>query len=105
MSKELEALERIGNNNVIYYRNGLECSYDIKDTDEYEIIEKTIEALEIIKDEFNIHFNDNKQEITIVSVSYPYSHITFSLTRKIEDKNRYDLLKEVLNGKSIDFNN
>ena len=63
-----------------------------------ERIENSIKlkALEIIKDEFEIDFDDKKQKINIQSVEYPYPHIRFSLTREIKDKCKYDLLKEVL---------
>lgn len=46
MSKELEALERIGDTNVTYYRNGLECSYFIEDTDDFDIIKDGLSRLE-----------------------------------------------------------
>ena len=59
-------------------------------------IEKKLKALKIIKDEFEIDFNDKKQTITLQSVEKPFTHIRFSLTREIKNKDKYDLLKEVL---------
>ena len=49
MNKGLEALEEIGKANVVYYRNGIDCSYAIKDTEEYDTIEKELRVFEIIK--------------------------------------------------------
>lgn len=59
-------------------------------------IKKKEKALEIIKDEFQIDFNDKKQTIEFQSVEKPYSYIRFSLTREIKDKSKYDSLKEAL---------
>lgn len=55
-----------------------------------------LKALAIINDEFKISFQDKEQTITFASVEEPYPHIRFSVTRKIKDKDKYDLLKEVL---------
>ena len=84
MNKGLEALKRI--------KPYADSSID----GELGIIEKELKALEIIKDEFQIDFNDDKQSITLQSIEEPYTHIRFSLTRKIKDKDKYDLLKEVM---------
>jgi len=49
MSKELEALEKLGNIDVTYNRNGIEGCYSIKDTDEFEIIENTLKRQDSIE--------------------------------------------------------
>lgn len=59
-------------------------------------LKKKLKGLEILKEEFKFYFNDEKQTIEINSVEKPYTHIRFSLTRIIKDKEKYDILKEVL---------
>lgn len=44
MNKELEALEKLGNIDVIYNKNGIEGCYSIKDTDKFEIIETALKS-------------------------------------------------------------
>lgn len=58
--------------------------------------ERKIRALEIIKSEFEISFDDKNQTINFQSVERPFTYIRFSLTRKIVDKEKYELLKEQL---------
>lgn len=73
------------------------CPYNcVADCSECELEEKKLKTLEILKDEFEINFNDKEQTINFQSVEYPYPHIRFSLTREIKDKDKYNLLKEVL---------
>ena len=77
MNEALRALEKLGNIDVIYNRNGIKGCYSIKDTDEFEIIEKELKALEIIKDNLNI------DEILLA-------------IKRVCKASDYDLAKEVL---------
>lgn len=95
MSKGLEALKKLGGNYVQRESYGMDCSVYVEDFDEYDIIKKELEALEIIKkkyvnltifritafmkkegvDSYNSHFGSEKLHLT---------------------SKEYDLLKEVL---------
>ena len=97
-----EICNYLGLDNLFPYKDLKEIEKQIKtiaDSSHWIAVkqdQKKLKALEIFKVEFSISFNDNKQEITLESIEQPYTHIRFSLTKKIEDKSRYDLLKEVL---------
>lgn len=91
MNKELEALERLYDNlnvNDYFFRDDA-C-------EDYATIEKSLKALEIIKELIleDLVFDDKEQKIN-------FSFGISTLCIKIENKTKYDLLKEGLLWKEL----
>ena len=90
MNKGLEALKELGRFEISFLdEDNAITDQVIKDTEEYKIIEKELEALEIIKE----HFNFDKDDI--FEMDYKGKHYYMFFGRPIK-KEKYDILKEVI---------
>ena len=90
MTKGLESLKELGRFEISFLdEDNAITDQVIKDTEEYKIIKKELEALEIIKEHFEIDDDD------FFEMDYQGEHCYFFFGREI-DKQKYDILKEVL---------
>lgn len=85
MSKELEALERIG----MYYTTFEDDTFCINETQDYDTIETALKALEIIKEK------DVDVGWFIISENHSIYNLVIDKGKTLKKK-EYDLLKEVL---------